>query len=103
MQVPADAEKYPNWLPVGESGFNFYFRIYLPCDEILNNTWTMPGIEKEEASDTVIYTVSDGDTLWSISEQYYGTGTMWGKLYEANADILQNPKLIYTGQVLILP
>lgn len=43
-EAPADPEKYPNWLPVGEEGFKLYFRIYLPCEEILNNQWTMPDI-----------------------------------------------------------
>ncbi|MBQ9718505.1 MAG: DUF1254 domain-containing protein [Clostridia bacterium] len=105
--APADAEKYPNWLPVGEEGFKLYFRIYLPCEEILENRWTMPGIEKyieaDAAPEGTAYTVADGDTLWSISDHHYGTGTKWGMIYEANTDILQNPKLIYSGQVLVLP
>ena len=45
-EAPENTEKYPNWLPVGEDGFKLYFRIYLPCEEILNNNWTMPGIVK---------------------------------------------------------
>ncbi|MBQ7293965.1 MAG: DUF1214 domain-containing protein [Clostridia bacterium] len=50
--APKDSEKYPNWLPVGEDSFSLYFRIYLPCDEILENDWTMPSIEVyEEQSD----------------------------------------------------
>ncbi len=44
-KAPADREKYPNWLPVGTEGFSLYFRIYLPCGEILANDWTMPAIE----------------------------------------------------------
>lgn len=43
--APSDSEKYPNWLPVGEDDFKLYFRIYLPCEEILTNNWTMPGID----------------------------------------------------------
>lgn len=45
-EAPEDTEKYPNWLPVGEEGFKLYFRIYLPCEEIINNEWTMPGISR---------------------------------------------------------
>jgi len=45
-EAPEDIEKYPNWLPVGEEGFKLYFRMYLPCEEILNNNWTMPGVVK---------------------------------------------------------
>jgi len=110
--APADVEKYPNWLPVGDDGFKLYFRIYLPCEEILENNWTMPGIEKyvaeaeaevETDTDAVTYTVVAGDTLWSISGKYYGTGTKWGMIYEANKAILQNPKMIFAGQVLVIP
>ncbi|MBQ8802901.1 MAG: DUF1254 domain-containing protein [Tyzzerella sp.] len=64
-EAPADTEKYPNWLPVGEEGFKLYFRIYLPCDEILNNEWTMPGIEKyvaDEEDDTTGGAVKDDAT-----------------------------------------
>lgn len=58
--APTDTEKYPNWLPVGSDGFKLYFRIYLPCDEILNNEWTMPSIVKYVA-DTED-TTTGGDT-----------------------------------------
>lgn len=46
--APADSAKYPNWLPVGDADFKLYFRIYLPCEEILDNNWTMPGIDQVE-------------------------------------------------------
>ena len=105
--APADAEKYPNWLPVGDAGFKLYFRIYLPCEEILQNNWTMPGIEKYTETDTdseaVTHTVVEGDCLWNIAKKHYGIGAKWGMIYEANKDIIQNPRMIYAGQVLVLP
>lgn len=51
--APTDSAKYPNWLPVGEGDFKLYFRIYLPCEEILNNNWTMPGIDMVAADEPV--------------------------------------------------
>lgn len=105
--APADAKKFPNWLPVGEGGFKLYFRMYLPCEEILKNTWTMPGIEKYTEPDPVpegvIYTVVRGDCLWNIAKKHYGVGTKWGMIYDANTDIIRNPRVIHAGQVLVLP
>jgi LysM repeat protein len=46
------------------------------------------------------YTVQAGDSLWSIAQKFYGTGTKWGELYELNKDIIKDPRLIFVGQVL---
>lgn len=59
---PKDTEKYPNWLPVGENGFKLYFRMYLPCEEILNNNWTMPDIVKFVEDDTTDDGAADDGT-----------------------------------------
>lgn len=48
------------------------------------------------------YTVQPGDCLWTIAEQYYGSGSQYKKLAAANPDI-KNPNLIYPGQVLTIP
>lgn len=49
------------------------------------------------------YTVQPGDTLSRISQQFYGTGSLWRLIYEANQDVLTNPSLIRPGQVLRIP
>lgn len=49
------------------------------------------------------YTVVKGDCLWSIAKKYYGSGTQYTKIYNANRDIIKNPSLIYPGQVLKIP
>ena len=49
------------------------------------------------------YTVQAGDSLWSIAQRTYGTGTKWGLLYEANQAAIKNPNVIYIGQVLTIP
>jgi len=35
-----------NWLPVGESGFKLYFRVYLPKESVTDGTWIMPDVIK---------------------------------------------------------
>jgi len=49
------------------------------------------------------YTVAKGDTLWAIAKKYYGDGSKYTKIFEANTGILKNPNLIYVGQVMTIP
>ena len=49
------------------------------------------------------YTVQSGDTLWKISEQVYGDGSSYMKIFEANTGLLENPDQIFPGQELIIP
>ena len=50
------------------------------------------------------YVVKPGDNLWSIAEQYYGTGFKWDTIYHANSgQIGGNPNAISAGQVLAIP
>lgn len=47
--------------------------------------------------------VQSGDTLWALAKKYYGDGSLYTKIYEANKDVISNPNLIYPGQVLTIP
>ena len=50
------------------------------------------------------YTVKSGDCLWNIAKKYYGSGSDYTKIYNANkGTIVGNPNLIYPGQVLTIP
>lgn len=49
------------------------------------------------------YTVKSGDCLWNIAKQYYGDGSKYTAIYNANGDKISNPNLIYPGQVLTIP
>ena len=49
------------------------------------------------------YTVKKGDCLWNIAKKFYGNGSKYTKIYEANKDKIKNPQLIYAGQVLVIP
>ena len=47
------------------------------------------------------YTVVSGDTLWAISERFYGDGSKYQLIADASG--VSNPDLIYPGQVLTIP
>lgn len=61
------------------------------------------------------YTIKSGDTLWEIAVQFYGTGTKWQLIYDANKAIIesaakdhgrsssQNGHWIYPGVTLNIP
>ena len=49
------------------------------------------------------YTVQEGDTLYKISERFYGSSRMWRHIREANKAIISTDGRVRTGQVLTLP
>jgi hypothetical protein len=49
------------------------------------------------------YTVQPGDTLYGISQRYWGNGNYWPALYQANRSKISDPNLIYAGQVVTIP
>lgn len=50
------------------------------------------------------HTVKKGDTLWAIAKAFYGNGSRWPSIYEANRGVIGgNPNLIRPGQVLVIP
>lgn len=59
--------------------------------------------ETKEPEKGKTYTVKSGDCLWKIAKQFYGNGSQYMKIYNANKDKLDNPNRIYPGQILTIP
>lgn len=49
------------------------------------------------------YKVVKGDSLWKIAKKFYGNGSKYTVIYNANKDKIKHPNLIYPGQVLTIP
>ncbi|HKG33234.1 MAG TPA: LysM peptidoglycan-binding domain-containing protein [Gemmatimonadales bacterium] len=47
--------------------------------------------------------MQNGDSLSKIAKREYGDAQQWRRIYEANRDLIQNPDLIYPGQVFRIP
>lgn len=49
------------------------------------------------------HTVVDDDTLWDLAQRYYSSPWEWRTIWEANRSDIENPNLIYPGQVFVIP
>ena len=57
----------------------------------------------QQAAAPRTYVVKAGDTLWGIAEKFFGNGQVWTALFGANRDKIENPDLIYPGELIRLP
>lgn len=60
-------------------------------------------VEDPPKAENQTYTVVKGDCLWNIAKKFYGNGSKYTVIYNANTDKIKNPNLIYPGQVLTIP
>lgn len=62
-------------------------------------------VEETEMVSDDMYTVAKGDCLWCIAEMkgVYNDPFMWPLIYKANAADINNPDLIYPGQMFTVP
>ncbi len=59
--------------------------------------------QTENAPSASSYTVAGGDSLWLIAKKYYGDGSKWREIYEANKNTIADPNKIRSGMVLNIP
>jgi nucleoid-associated protein YgaU len=63
-----------------------------------------PTPPRPPSSASTRYTVRPGDTLWGIAAHYYGNGSRYTDIYNANKGTIGgNPNLILPGQALTIP
>lgn len=62
---------------------------------------TVGGTQQVEKNndDAVYYTVKKGDSLWGIAVSFYGNGSLYTKIYEANG----KPAVIHPDDKLLIP
>jgi len=56
-----------------------------------------------EVFEPVFYTIAKGDTLWGISSEFYGNGSKYPQIVEANLEVIKDADLIYPGQAIRIP
>jgi nucleoid-associated protein YgaU len=65
-------------------------------------TWVRLPDRSQPASPPARIRVKQGDTLWKLTEKYFGNGEAWQCLTQANPQI-KNGALIFVGQTLTIP
>lgn len=75
---------------------------------LLVRPWSKKVSQKEKSpvgGFTVLkrHRIVKGDTLWDLSQKYYGDPFMWGRIYNANFSSVENPDLIYPKDELVIP
>ena len=60
-------------------------------------------VKEDDGSESEMYVVEEGDTLWAIATATYGDGNRYPEIFEANKPMLDDPDKIYPGQVLRIP
>lgn len=49
------------------------------------------------------YEIVSGDTLSAIAKKFYGKGSQYPKIFEANKEVIKDPNKIYVGQKIRIP
>lgn len=72
--------------------------------EVRTRNLTAPEVKEGELSAKVeYYVIKSGDTLSGIAAKYYGQGSLYPRIFEANREVIKNPDLIYPGQKIRIP
>jgi LysM repeat protein len=63
--------------------------------------------KEEKEPEAVIHVVKSGESLWGIAQKYFGDGSRYAEIVEANKGkypgLIKNPNLIHPGWELIIP
>ncbi len=60
-------------------------------------------VETQEVFEPVFYTIKKGDTLWAIASEFYGNGSKYPLIVEANLEVIKDADKIYPGQAIRIP
>ena len=60
-------------------------------------------VRDDVADDSRAHVVEDGEHLWGIAKRFYGAGSRWQDIFDANRDVLATPESIRAGMTLRIP
>ena len=93
--------KLKQWRDYGTKTVNISFNMEKPKASVEPQR-AAPSSPSPKTAQT--YTVVKGDCLWNIAKRFYGNGSKYSIIYNANRSVIGgNPNLIYPGQVLTIP
>ena len=57
----------------------------------------------EQTEEVEFYTIEKGNTLWGIAKKFYGNGSKYTQIFEANKEVIKDPDRIFPGQKIRIP
>jgi len=49
------------------------------------------------------HTIAKNDNLWALAQKYYGDGSKWKRILEANRDVIKDERNLPVGKVITIP
>ena len=93
--------KLKQWRDYGTKTVNITFNVEKPK---ASTTTQREATSSPAPAASQTYTVVKGDCLFNIAKKFYGNGSKYTVIYNANKSVIGgNPNLIYPGQVLTIP
>ncbi len=69
-------------------------------DDAVTTSTTQPAPSQQRE---LVHRVREGDTLWSIAQQYYGDGSQWTRLRERNQGRIMSDGQVRKGATIVIP
>ncbi len=57
----------------------------------------------EQTVEVQYYEIKKGDSLWKIAAKFYGNGSKYPQIFDANKEVIKDPDLIFPGQMIRIP
>lgn len=89
--------------PADDSTSDVLKKVQQKLDESPTDTGSGSAKEKKKTAEPRTYTVQSGDSLFRVSEKFYGDSTHWKKIRDANRTTIDPDGRIRVGQVLVIP
>lgn len=87
-----------DFAPIGAAGdyeYDISFEEYrelkaYTTDELKIESYVKKVVARPAPEPSRQHTIVYGDTLWGLAQKYYGNGALWTKIFDANAETLDN-------------
>ena len=89
----------PDWRPTLPSATPGGFELR----DLLAFAGVLPGLDTSPPPGPRTYVVQPGDTLSGIAQSELGDARRWPQIFALNRTIINNPDVIFPGQVLLVP
>lgn len=98
IKLKSIEEPLPNFVE-----YEFEFKEVIAKKKTNTSNSSSGGTPSKNNNKSKYYVIKKGDTLWEISKKFYGKGSEWKKIANANKKIIKNPNKIYPGVKIYIP